>query len=256
MAQSIRASGTMAPSRHAAPGRVLPPSHKMMPVDSRSRVPAGVACLGLALLLGSLAGCSRLVEDYCATRLAPDQHRISVVPVRYSLSQSLDSAALSSRSEHGPLETTMGLTTARSHSQIDVRLRGMKVPGGVCVRADVDVQLSYAPMTVYIARELEPGSCGYREVLAHEMRHVAVFRQYLDTSSTHLDAVLRARLPASQVFRFASMDDAARHFKEDQEGWLASTAEQTLDAVADEQKQIDTPAEYQRLSRACAAGTR
>jgi hypothetical protein len=199
-----------------------------------------------------LSGCSRAVEEYCAARLPAGHEQVTAASVTYRVSQPYDAATLTGLREHPANETTMGLTSATSRAEVDVNLHGMSVPGGVCVRADIDVRLSYAPMNVYLARELVPGSCDYREILAHEMRHVGIFRDYIGGARQRVEATLRERLPAQRVYRFTSMDEAGKYFKDDQQNWIASAAQHELDGVARLQANIDTREEYLRLSRACA----
>ena len=186
-------------------------------------------------------------------RLAPGSDSVIVLPLEFNVSQSLDSATLTAQREHNPRETTMGLTTARSHSRVDIHLRGMKLPGSMCVRADVTMEVGYAPVAVIVARDLDPGGCQYREVLAHEMRHVAVLRAHLEEARGRLAATLTTRLAPSAIYRFASMDQAAVHFTEGEQEQLAALARDELDSVAAEQQAIDTPDEYERLTHVCGA---
>jgi hypothetical protein len=218
--------------------------------------PARSLLCGCLLIAAAFsAGCGRLAERYCELRLPAVASTVTAGSFNYTVSQPDDAAALSSRSEHDVHEITMGLTTAQSRSQVEFHLRGMTIPSGVCVRPEVRLDIDYAPVQVFLARELAPGSCEYREVLAHEMRHVAVFREHLAQARERLAILLRERLPAARVYRFASMNDASVYFKSAEQTVLAEAAQADLDAVSLDQLAIDTPEEYARLSAACGDKT-
>ena len=199
-----------------------------------------------------LSGCERAVERYCALRLAPAHYNVTVDELTPRTQQRYSASELDHLDEHPSNETTLGLTSAKSRSEAHITLHAVGAPGGgVCVRPDVSLALGYAGLRVDLARELRPNTCTYNQVLAHEMRHVGVYRSFLGEARTTLEAALEERLPRSRVYRFSSMTEAGAYFEKLQDEWLSPASLEVLDGVAARQAEVDTPEEYQRLSGAC-----
>ena len=203
----------------------------------------------LSAVLVLQSGCERALDHYCDLRLPMETPEVSAVPFTDQVSQRYDENQLTARAEHSARETTEGLTSARPNARVELNLRALRIPGGMCVRAQYRVILSYAPVTVDLARDLAPGSCKYREILAHELRHVGALRAHLLLAQAALrDALRRGSL--GRASRFQSMEEAASTFEEDQ-NLLLRQAQAALDAVSVDQVAIDTPEEYQRLAHVC-----
>ncbi|MFC7692032.1 hypothetical protein ACFQY5_23085 [Paeniroseomonas aquatica] len=82
----------------------------------------------------------------------------------------------------------LGLTTSRVEwqSEIETRYRSTE---GVCARpATVSLELAQTEHVVRVAREIPKGSCLWREVSAHERRHVAVNRRSLRQAAAQAKA--------------------------------------------------------------------
>jgi len=200
-----------------------------------------------SVTLGS--GCGRVLDHYCDLRLSETPSRVTVAPLTYRLLQRYDETQLTALAEHSPQETTEGLTTAKSNARVELTVHAMRLPGGVCVRPEFAVALSYAPVTVDLVREIPPGSCKYREILAHELRHVGALRAHLLVAQHAMDAILMQRFRGG-VFRFESIERATSSLEEIQNELLRQS-QTALDAVAADQNAIDTPEEYTRLSHVC-----
>jgi hypothetical protein len=74
----------------------------------------------------------------------------------------------------------LGLTHTEARVRISVGGRMLADPatGYECVAPRIDVSLDYAPIVVYVSREFPPASCAYREVLAHELRHLTTYQTF------------------------------------------------------------------------------
>lgn len=203
--------------------------------------------LTAGMALGS--GCGRVVDHYCDLRLSETPSKVTVAPLTYRLLQRYDETQLTALAEHSPQETTEGLTTAKSNARVELAVHAMRVPGGVCVRPQFLVALSYAPVTVDLVREIPPGSCKYREILAHELRHVGALRAHLLVAKHEMDTTLTQRF-SGRVFRFESIAQATSRL-EDVQNELLAQSQAALDAVSADQNAIDTPEEYTRLSHVC-----
>lgn len=205
---------------------------------------------GIAVLIG-LAACQRIEERYCDLRLPVGHAQVRLEEPDPKFEQRYSAFELDRLEQHLASETTMGLTRAKSRSTTQIQLHTLPVADGVCVRPDIVVQIGFASMQVDLATDLPAHSCLYNQVLGHEMRHVDVYRSHLTASQSTLQAALDERVTASHVYHFASMDAAQEYFRALQDEWLTPLTQQTLDAVAVKQAEVDTPEEYRRVEDAC-----
>lgn len=156
----------------------------------------------------------------------------------------------------------LGLTSSRIEwrSELTARVapgvpRGRGSAAACAVPEEVTLSLALAEHRVRIAREIPEGGCLWREVLAHERRHVAVNRRVLRDAAARLRAAVRAWAAGAEA-RAADPDETVAAL---QRG-LRRAAEPVLARMRAEQRAghraIDTPAEYRRLSRVCEADQR
>lgn len=127
--------------------------------------------------------------------------------------------------------------------------------GATCVWVQaLQVNLSLHSM-IYIARELERGTCDYRELLAHERKHVAIDQEIMTKYRAEMRAFLEQRLifdgvvgPVPVNLARGAQSDLVR-----QVGQLVDTKMQALHQERDARQQaLDTPEEYARLNAACS----
>ena len=124
--------------------------------------------------------------------------------------------------------------------------------GTVCAAlARLIVSFGFQERVVYIARELPPGTCIQREVLNHEMKHVAVdealLREFMPGFKRRLEAVVarqgtvRARNESQAMTMLRQPIDAAvRDLMQD----FSREREKR-------QAKVDTLEEYRRVSKSC-----
>jgi hypothetical protein len=156
--------------------------------------------------------------------------------------------------DDGPFPHHLGLTISRVEwrSEITVRSRGPQ-GGPVCaVPAEVRLRLVQAEHTIRLAREVPPGGCLAGEVLAHERRHAEVNRRTLREASSELRSIARAW--AARAEKRASDAGAAALALQDELGEVLDPVLDRLRTARDAaHAQIDSQAEYRRLSRVCAS---
>jgi hypothetical protein len=151
----------------------------------------------------------------------------------------------------GPDGPALGLTQSRLETEIAYAMGAMPEGGGYCLTLDrVDVKITLS-ITVFLARELKPGSCIHQEAVAHEQKHVDLERKLLPVVKARVEAALAgvARLTASGATIEAAGDK------------LQQRARQAVDAVLDDfaaekkrqQLKFDTVEEYRKLSQRCSA---
>lgn len=148
-------------------------------------------------------------------------------------------------------EFVLGLT--RTESQVQVGAEGPMLQdpatGYECIAPRLKVQLTYAPVRIYVGSEFPAGSCGYREILAHEMRHMQAYMDHLPKVEKTVAAALAKRFGGKPFYAPSGTARTALTFEIDS-GWLPYIKAE-MARVETVQAAIDAPAEYARLSSAC-----
>ncbi len=124
---------------------------------------------------------------------------------------------------------------------------------GVCLRPrTIRLTIRHTLHHVMIASEVPAGGCLFQEVLAHEMRHVAVNRQTLATYAPRVREAA-SRWAAGAVARGGDAQMLAGSLR-DQLGAAVKPVLDRLNAARrSQQAAIDSPEEYRRLAASCFA---
>ncbi|MFP5393905.1 MAG: hypothetical protein ACLGI6_20565 [Gammaproteobacteria bacterium] len=150
-----------------------------------------------------------------------------------------------------PNSYVLGLT--RTESRVSVNLDGRilqdRASGYECVAPQIRVSLFYAPIVVYIGSEFAPGTCAYREILAHEMRHLKAYMDHLPRVESVVRSALARRFEGKPLYAPIGHAQALLE-KEIDTGWMPYMKNQ-MGAVEQQQAAIDSPREYARLSKVC-----
>jgi len=156
------------------------------------------------------------------------------------------------KGERAPGSYVLGLTRAESRVAIGVRGRMLRDPasGYECVAPHLEVNLTYLPIIVYVGREFAPGSCAYKEILAHELRHLKVYLDFLPGAEKTVSAALARRFQGKPLYALAGQ---ARDLlqREIDTRWVPYIQNE-MSKVERLQAAIDTPQEYARLGKVCA----
>lgn len=145
----------------------------------------------------------------------------------------------------------LGLT--RTESRISISSGGPMLSDFLsdyeCIAPKINVEIFYTPIVVYIGREFAPGTCAYREILAHEMRHLKTYLDYLPKVELVVRKALSNRFDNKPLY--AAKGQAERLLRREIDtGWMPWMKREMM-KVELQQAQIDTPREYMRLSRVC-----
>lgn len=153
-----------------------------------------------------------------------------------------------------PRHRTIGLTQARLGYEFTLESRGLedRRGGRVCARPSIQLVFSATPMTVYVARELADDDCRRSAIRDHELKHVAVYRDYL------AELVRRADVELPRVFGdeviYARDAEAARHLTRRRlQAFMQAFMQPRYAELKARQAAIDTPDEYERLAHRCGA---
>lgn len=170
----------------------------------------------------------------------------------YRIDNSLSYRTLTAMKRRGVADgLVLGLT--RAESRVAVRIDGLLLEdaGGrfECVLPQVEVSLYYAPITVYVGSEFVPGSCAYREILAHEMRHLKSYLEWLPKVEERIRARL-GRRHAGKPFYAPRGQSRALLQQEIDRAWMPYIKTEMM-RIETLQAAIDSPREYARLSKVC-----
>jgi len=222
---------------------------------------AFVSLVAAAALL--LAACGRAPLDGVAARFAPFESRcaslpdatfeVAVAPVDVREDYTLPYAELARLGvPSSPRHSTVGLTRASFGYRSTLELDGVEDTraGRVCARARVRVEVSAAPMTVYVAREYAGDACREPLILEHERRHVEVFTTYAAEIAPELARGLEASI-GNRLTYGSTMAGAQAAIKQALDAELTVFLAQASDELARRNAAIDTPDEYERLAREC-----
>jgi len=145
----------------------------------------------------------------------------------------------------------LGLTRTESRVAIQVDGTLLASPDGAleCVMPRVAVTLYYLPIVVYVSREFAPDSCAYDEILAHEMRHLKSYLDYLPKVEGRVRDRLAGRFAGKPLYARAGESRMLLQ-REIDRNWMPYIKGE-MGRVERLQALIDSPREYARLSKVC-----
>jgi hypothetical protein len=152
-----------------------------------------------------------------------------------------------------PGQYVLGLTRTESHVSINAGGRLLTDPasGYECIAPHIEIKLTYPPIVMYVSREFRPGSCAYEEVLAHEMRHLNAYLDYLPKAESRVRLALERRFENKPLYARIGQAQSLLQ-REIDRGWMPYIKSEMAKVEA-LQAAIDSPQEYARLGKVCGA---
>jgi hypothetical protein len=148
---------------------------------------------------------------------------------------------------------TRGLTKTKLESWIKVSViyRKLGIKRNCIGLESVSVQVGYPHFNIYIARKLKPGSCAYKTTMAHERKHVSIYRDQLQTFlpvfEQHLNQTAKKLMPII----YNSPKAGNKYFLRK----LNTEFKRVLKQMNNETKRLhgrmDTPKNYQKEQSLC-----
>ncbi|HEY0062276.1 MAG TPA: hypothetical protein VGC21_09145 [Telluria sp.] len=213
-----------------------------------------------ALLLVLLAFCCNsafasrgMFQALCEDQMAPSEAIVKRKLNGYTIDNSLSFRQLPAKSQKpAPVNgAVLGVTATKYATNIGYRAQVMRNPISryECVSSHIEVTVSYEPTVIYIGKEFVPGTCAYREILAHEMRHLNTYFEQLPKVEMAVRDAMQRRFNVKAEYGPAGQAQAALK-REMENVWVPFFTAQIkkADLLHDA---IDTPQEYARLSRVC-----
>lgn len=211
-----------------------------------------------ALLFAPLLAEAAIAQTFpqlCEQRLPRPQLRVDWHDGDYALDTSHSSGQLTGMGagarKHGRAHV-LGLTRTESAATLRFELARLTEPatGRECASPQVEIDLAYRPMTIYVGREFPAGSCAYREILAHELRHVAAYREHLPKVAAALRARLAARFGGELMY--GRSGEIERELAGEIQSYWLPLLESEVGKVEAAQDGIDSAEEYARMESICA----
>ena len=154
---------------------------------------------------------------------------------------------------HATQARPLGLTSARLKSAIRTGTQALEQPDGTtCVWPDsAIVEIGFAELTVYVARDYRPGSCAYAQTLDHEMTHVAINRRAVEAAVPKLERALAEAIREAPFLRVRAADDVRSAYTNHIDRRLSPVLDDMEARRRRENAAIDTPDSYRAMSRRC-----
>ncbi|ANK80288.1 MAG: hypothetical protein TEF_05385 [Rhizobiales bacterium NRL2] len=116
----------------------------------------------------------------------------------------------------------------------------------------LDIRLDVLQLDVFIASELVPGTCPYRVTMAHEQRHVEIYR----SGVRRLKEELETALGGSTLLRAipaASIEQAMERFRVAVDTVVSDARRKNSEEMARDNARLDTPSSYREEHARCPA---
>jgi hypothetical protein len=119
-----------------------------------------------------------------------------------------------------------------------------------CSTHQVNIKIGFEPLTVYVGKEFPQGSCGFKEIYAHEMRHAEIYREFARKAVAEASEPIRNRITSLGPLRGAVGSTQERIATELNERWVPYV-KRLLNRAEAQQRGVDTREEYDRVASSC-----
>lgn len=212
--------------------------------------------LAIALLLaagGAQAAAQRTpFQIRCEDTITKSVSVLKAQQDGYTINNQLPYRALTARtgSSNRGMQT-LGLTVTQGMHKAAVGgpILQDRESGYECIAPKVDIQLYYSAVRIYVGSEFAPGTCAYKEILAHEMRHLKAHMDNLARVQKVVGDALNKRFAGQPMYApSGTAMSALQH--EISSTWFNFIRDEFEKGKVDQEK-IDSPEEYARLGKAC-----
>jgi len=224
-----------------------------------SRVPLSVYILPLAVAGMLAASPAAAQQGASCPRFGPVEVNVQfqVAKLQRDYRRPLSQLAAMPGRAPGPAGASGGHILGLAHakygeqSQLGALFQPMG-DGTFCGGAkSLNVTFGFQERIVYVARELPQGTCIHAEVLNHEMKHIAVDEQLLREFGPTIKRRLETALSQMKPVRARSKEQAMNAVRQPIDAVLRQMMQEFGRERDKRQAQVDTVAEYERVSRAC-----
>ncbi len=197
------------------------------------------------------APAAKFFEQRCEREMKPS-FEVRANPSGFVVHNTISGRVLNTRSAYsGSGQALMGMTSSSTRAEIQIDGPGLVDVAGAreCIAPRIRVELSYQPLDVYVARELHPASCSYREIFAHELQHVKIYADNLPRIEQVILGELERRYGGRPLY--AARDEGLPILQGQIDTWLRPLIKAELAKVEQQQMALDSRDEVERLSHMC-----
>lgn len=190
-------------------------------------------------------------EQRCESEMLPTI-TVSAHRPGFKVHNTLSARVLNTRGAYASAgQAVLGMTASSTRAEIDIDGPSLFDPasGRECIAPRITVELSYQPLDVYVAREINPASCSYREVYAHEMQHVKIYLDNLPQIERRVRDELTSRYGGRPLY--APRNKGIATLNAEIDTWLRPFIKAELAQVEVQQFALDSRDETERLSHMC-----
>jgi len=177
-------------------------------------------------------------------------------PVVYDRSKAIAELTAMMGNDHlsGAGFVTLGVTAVDYSTTItsNVQSRRDRTGGWCAYPINVIVEHGFAkPVKVYIAREVQEGTCKYAATMDHEMQHVRIHEAGLWKARIAVDREVAEAVRRRMPVRARSSEDAIREVNDIVSEAVDRAVKAVTSGVQEENDAMDTPEAYLAFSRQC-----
>jgi len=147
-----------------------------------------------------------------------------------------------------------GITSAQALVESEVISNMALLPNqrGVCAKPAINMRVGYQSLSVFMDRELVRSSCIYNAIFAHEMHHVAIYKDYV---SEHLAQIQQSADDKfnGKVYFFPTLFQAKQYIETLGQVFAQHVRDKFTREVNARQAALDTQAEYSRMQLECTS---
>lgn len=149
-----------------------------------------------------------------------------------------------------PIGLTASALTMTTHYKILMQDHPMRRTSCAQI-SSLTLSFGFPDTTVYLAREIPYNSCGYQEVLEHELTHVAIDRALVRDALPHLTQELERFVRQLGVIRSNSPEEARGLIEDHVNAFIRRWSQELSSLRHEKQNDFDSPEEYERLTLSC-----
>ncbi len=144
------------------------------------------------------------------------------------------------------------LTELKFRMKISINTLPRKGSGHCATVNEVEADLGYGDITVYVDKRYRKGSCQYRSVIEHENEHVAIFRSTLDLYAPRVEDRLTRAAEKLKPASANTPNQAAERLQKALQRQMESLFKEMNRVLDSKNNGIDTAANYKREQARCS----
>lgn len=178
-------------------------------------------------------------------------------PLALDRSKAIDELTLMMGNDHlsGAGFVTLGVTAVEYSTTITSNVQSRRDGTGAWCAFPVNVIVEHGfakPVRVYIAREVQEGTCKYEATMDHELQHVRIHEAGLWKARIAVDREVAAAVRRQMPVRGRSSDEAIRAVNDIVTEAVDRAVREVSAGVQRDNDAMDTPEAYLAFSRQCS----